>query len=147
MAPPEWRTGVTKGVTGDGSVFHRFPPIGDRSRASGVSGLSPSCGNLWKTDPSPHQRLLLFARPLLEFMLALERVRSRLARLRVHQAHRTAARRIPRAPAAVVHAHARPRIARVADVEGPVPAADDVDEMHRADTLPQPTDLRSDATP
>ena len=35
---------------GDGTFFHRFPQIGDRPRAR---GLSPSCGNLWKKVPSP----------------------------------------------------------------------------------------------
>ncbi len=35
---------------GDGTFFHRFPQLGDRPRAR---GLSPSCGNLWKKVPSP----------------------------------------------------------------------------------------------
>jgi len=48
----------------------------------------------------------------------------------IHQLHRTAARGVLRATAAVVRPFARTRVSRIAGVQRAVRATDDVDEMH-----------------
>jgi hypothetical protein len=51
-------------------------------------------------------------------------------RFLIHQPHRTPARGVPRATAAVVCPFARTRVSRTAGVQRAVGATDDVDEVH-----------------
>ena len=48
----------------------------------------------------------------------------------IHEPHRTPARGVLRATAAVVRAFARTRVSRIAGVQRAVCATDDVDEVH-----------------
>ena len=90
--------------------------------------------------------LFLRSRPLLQLVLAPERVGQRRAGLRVHQAHRTAPARVFRTPAAVVQAESSLRVPRPTCIQRPVPAADDVDEMSSHRLLPQQHVDRASAT-
>src|ERR1700674_1768260 len=76
------------------------------------------------------QSILLRASKPLHHILARQRLPQRPNRLLIHQPHRTPARGVFRAPAAVVRPFARTRVPRIAGVQRAIRAADDVDEVH-----------------
>src|SRR5207237_6876931 len=76
------------------------------------------------------QLVLLPAMNLLHRVLARQSLPHRPERFLIHQAHRTPARGVLRATAAVVRPFARKRVSRIAGVQRAVRATDDVDEVH-----------------
>jgi hypothetical protein len=76
------------------------------------------------------QRVFLRASKPLHHVLARQRLPHRTKRFLIHQSHRTPARGVLRAPAAVVRPFARTRVPRIAGVQRAIRAADDVDEVH-----------------
>ena len=89
------------------------------------------------------QRVLLRASKLLHHVLACQRLPHRPERFLIHQPHRTPARGVFRATAAVVRPFARARVSRIAGVQRAVCATDDVDEVHAADCSGPSTALKS----
>ena len=88
-------------------------------------------------SPADDQRVLLRASKLLHHVLARQSLPHRPERFLVHQAHRTPARGVLRATAAVVRPFARTRVSRTAGVQRAVRASDDVHEVHAPIVEPQ----------
>ena len=91
---------------------------------------SGSTGSVVAPSPADDQRVLLRASKLLDHVLACQRLPYRPERFLIHEPHRTPARGVLRATAAVVRPFARTRVSRIAGVQRAVRAADDVDEKH-----------------
>jgi len=91
---------------------------------------SGSAGSVVASPPTDDQRVLLRASKLLHHVLACQRLPHRPERFLIHQPHRTPARGVLRATAAVVRPFARTRVSRIAGVQRAVRATDDVDEVH-----------------
>ena len=91
---------------------------------------SGSAGSLVASSRAEDQRVLLRASKLLHHVLACQRLSYRPERFLIHQPHRTPARGVLRATAAVVRSFARTWVSRIAGVQRAVRATDDVDEVH-----------------
>jgi hypothetical protein len=89
-----------------------------------------SAGSVVASSRGDDQRVLLPAGQLLHHVLARQRLPHRAERFLIYQPHRTPARGVLRATAAVVSAFARARVSRIAGVQRAVRATDDVDEVH-----------------
>jgi hypothetical protein len=91
---------------------------------------SGSAGTVVASSRADDQRVLLRASKLLHHVLARQRLPHRPECFLIHEPHRTPARGVLRATAAVVRAFARTRVSRIAGVQRAVCATDDVDEVH-----------------
>jgi hypothetical protein len=91
---------------------------------------SGRAGSVVASSPADDQRVLLRPSRLFHHVLACQRLPHRPERFLVHEPHRTPARGVLRATAAVVRPFARTRVSRIAGVQRAVRATDDVDEVH-----------------
>jgi hypothetical protein len=89
-----------------------------------------SAGSVVASSRADDQRVLLRASKLFHDVLACQSLPHRPERFLIHQPHRTPARGVLRATAAVVRPFARTRVSRIAGVQRAVRATDDVDEVH-----------------
>jgi hypothetical protein len=104
--------------------------------------VSGSAGSVVASSRADDQRVLLRASKLLHHVLACQRLPHRPERFLIHKPHRTPARGVLRATAAVVRPFARTRVSRIAGVQRAVCAMDDVDEVH-APIVADPANDRS----
>src|SRR2546425_4230715 len=74
---------------------------------------SGSTGSMVAPSPADDQRVLLRASKLLDHVLACQRLPYRPERFLIHEPHRTPARGVLRATAAVVRPFARTRVSRI----------------------------------
>jgi hypothetical protein len=101
-----------------------------RRRISLHSCSRKCAGSVVASSRADDQRVLLRASQLLHHVLACQRLPHRPERFLIHQPHRTPARGVLRATAAVVRPFARTGVSRIAGVQRAVRATDDVDEVH-----------------
>jgi len=116
------------------------PPVGRvemeacrRRRNNSHHSCFWSAGSVVVSSSANDQRVFLRASKVLHHVLACQRPPNRSERFLIHQSHRTPARGVLRATAAVVRPLARTRVSRITGVQRAVRATNDVDEVHALD--------------